>query len=793
MVTERPREASEVLVEDESSALHTRRPLDLVRLVIAVLLGAALIALASVSAETWDDLSQALFDFGEQLGALVGVIAVGSGFVQLLLYPAMLVVLLQRRWFRLAIELVAAVILAFTLSWLASELLLGSSVEGIVDAFEPFADPQRGDSPVPGSVAGIVAAFTATPLLIRRLRIAGYLALAGGLITGLLDAGTTVPGALLALLIGWAAGLVVRLVSGVRTFRPHGQQLAELLRKRGLEPTALREIGGGNPIRYEVHTETAGQLDLFVLDRHRQGTEFLTSLFRRLRLREELVPREALTFTGSVERRVLLTHAAVLAGIRTPHVVLALAAEPDAAVIAFEHIHGRPLDSLSGHEVSDAALDDLWRQMALLREVGIAHKALTGRRILVEGDQVWLTDFRNGEVAATRFALRGDLAQALVAAALAVSPERAVDSALRVLGRTVVGDAVPLLQPLALPRRTRQELSEHRGLLSQVRDRVVERAEPHVLEPAPIERFKPQTLVTGGAVLLALYLVTTQLADVDIVDVLREADWRWMLVALGATALSYVGATWALLGFVAQPVPYVRAFAAQIALGFVKLVMPTTVGSAAVNVRLLTKADVPAAAAAAGVAASQVAAVVITVPLLLVLGLLTGRAATAGLTPSTTALAVVALALLTAGAIVFFTPLRARARRAWTEFIEVGLPRLLDVLQSPVKLAQGVGGNLLTTFSLTLALDASVRAVGGEMSFAVLALVFLTGNTVGTAVPTPGGIGAVEVALTATLAAAGAPASVAAPAVLLFRLATFWLPILPGWFCWVRLQRAGAL
>jgi hypothetical protein len=29
--------------------------------------------------------------------------------------------------------------------------------------------------------------------------------------------------------------------------------------------------------------------------------------------------------------------------------------------------------------------------------------------------------------------------------------------------------------------------------------------------------------------------------------------------------------------------------------------------------------------------------------------------------------------------------------------------------------------------------------------------------------------------------------------VLLFRLVTFWLPVLPGWFCFNALQRRGAI
>jgi len=45
----------------------------------------------------------------------------------------------------------------------------------------------------------------------------------------------------------------------------------------------------------------------------------------------------------------------------------------------------------------------------------------------------------------------------------------------------------------------------------------------------------------------------------------------------------------------------------------------------------------------------------------------------------------------------------------------------------------------------------------------------------------PGGIGGVEAVLAAGLTAIGIPAHEAIPAVLLFRVATFWLPIPAGW------------
>lgn len=53
--------------------------------------------------------------------------------------------------------------------------------------------------------------------------------------------------------------------------------------------------------------------------------------------------------------------------------------------------------------------------------------------------------------------------------------------------------------------------------------------------------------------------------------------------------------------------------------------------------------------------------------------------------------------------------------------------------------------------------------------------------------------GAVEAALIAALTAFGLPAQVAVPAVFLFRLVTFWIPILPGWLALRHLERSGAL
>lgn len=62
-------------------------------------------------------------------------------------------------------------------------------------------------------------------------------------------------------------------------------------------------------------------------------------------------------------------------------------------------------------------------------------------------------------------------------------------------------------------------------------------------------------------------------------------------------------------------------------------------------------------------------------------------------------------------------------------------------------------------------------------------MLYLIGSSIGSAVPTPGGVGGVEAALIAVLTGAGVDRASAAAAVVVFRLITYWLPVLPGYIC----------
>ena len=400
----------------------------------------------------------------------------------------------------------------------------------------------------------------------------------------------------------------------------------------------------------------------------------------------------------------------------------------------------------------------------------------------------------DGDVAASDLQLRLDLIQLLAELALVTSPDRAADVAAEKLSSAELAAMAPLLQPVVLRRSTRMELRRHKDVLPGLRKRLLGTT-PGGEAPPPIqlERVRPRTLITLVAGVVAAYVLIGQLSRVSLGTTLKEADWRWGILVILLSVLTYVGATFELTGFVLERLNFVRTFLAQVAGSFVALVTPAAVGGVALNIRYLRKANVSPADAGSSVGVSQVIAFSLHMILLVIFAALARSAQKNSLRPPDWVW--IALAALVAVALVVVAIpagrrlLRSRLAPALSQVI----PRLLDIAQRPAKLAVGIGGALLLTAAYILCLDVSVLAFGGSVALASVAVVYLTGSAIGSAVPTPGGVGAVEAALSAGLTAAGMPGAKAIGAVLLFRLATFWLPVPIGWAAMNYLQRHDAL
>jgi uncharacterized membrane protein YbhN (UPF0104 family)/tRNA A-37 threonylcarbamoyl transferase component Bud32 len=608
---------------------------------------------------------------------------------------------------------------------------------------------------------------------------------------------------LLTLLTGYAIGMGVRYAAGSASQRPSARDIAVALstrrigrakHDRDLTVTAIRRVPEPRPAaagsrHYEVTTRDGMRLDAVVFDRDQQAAGTFYRLYRWIRVQGQVSRTAPLSLDRAVERRALLTYAAEDAGVPTPRLRTLVRVGPDAAVLAYDHCEGTTL-ARRNSGCTDKELGRVWDMVTRLHAHHVAHRGLTADRIMfAPAGRVMLLDPGDGDVAASDLQMRLDLAQLVAELALVVGPERAAQLAVeRVEGNELVA-VLALLQPVALVRSTRHALRRRRDVLPAVRKVLLEAVPDAEVVPVQLERIRPRALVTLVASVFAFYLLAGELAKASLGNALRAAHWNWALAALGLSVITYVGASLSVSGFVTEKLAFFRTVLVQLASSFVTLVTPAAVGGVALNVRYLQRRKIPTPAAVASVGVSQVVAFALHILLLVLFGAITGAADKSPIHPPTWSYFVVGGLVAVAGAALALPAGRRMVRARLSPTFGQVVPRLVEVAQRPAKLAEGIGGALLLSISYIFCLATCVAAFGDSVPIAKIGFVYLTGSALGSIIPTPGGLGAVEFALTAGLTAAGVPSGVAVSAVLLFRLLTFWLPVPLGYVALNFLER----
>jgi uncharacterized membrane protein YbhN (UPF0104 family) len=307
-------------------------------------------------------------------------------------------------------------------------------------------------------------------------------------------------------------------------------------------------------------------------------------------------------------------------------------------------------------------------------------------------------------------------------------------------------------------------------------------------------RYSLRSWVVGLLLLLGLVLVASQAPGQMLLDVVLRASSGWTAAAVAASALPVLAMSTALLAATPRPLPLGRTAVVQLATSFANALTPAGAGGVALNVRFLQRRGIPGAESVAVVGLVQLTSVITTITAMTLLLLGTGQvtATLLRLSPEGLALALAAAAAA-AAVLVVWPAARARAR-AWVLVpLREAWPRLRETLRSPARLVGLTASHLAVTGGLALTLYLCLRAFDVQLPLTGLLLALLAGSAVAAAAPVPGGVGAVEAATTGAVVAAGAPAALALPAVLLFRLLTFWLRVPLGWLCLVLLRRRGAV
>ncbi|MER5457480.1 lysylphosphatidylglycerol synthase domain-containing protein [Micromonospora sp. NPDC002389] len=598
------------------------------------------------------------------------------------------------------------------------------------------------------------------------------------------------------ILVGWLAMCLTLLVTGDVGPQMAAQTVRGVLRRRGFDVGRLIPIRGDSHGSQPWRADTADGRRLFVkiTGGAQRDADWAYKLYRRMRYRHVADAPPYLSPKQQSEHESNLTLLAERAGVRVPSVVCTATAADGSALLVQEFIDAVTLGDTVG-PVPLTVVTDAWNQVALLHQAGIAHRDLRAANMLVDRDYVHLVDLGFGIDDAPPDQKARDIVELMVALATRVAPAAVVDTAINRLGAHAVTDSAAFLQQPALTRAGRQALRHQHGLLNHLREEIRRRCPDRQRPPARVVRIGTRDVLLLIVLGLIVHLLLPQLGEVrTALHLITHAQPVAVVATLLGSALTYLLSAVVLRLAAANRVPLGEATLVQLAASFANRLAPGSLGGAALSLRYLHQKRLGTAGAATAVAVSRTAgalSVVALLPLLLPFARQPTRVLTHGATTALPLLIGALVALLILAAALAIPRIRHRGREMSRHVLAA-----LHTLTHHHRLPRLLGASLALTLTYGLCLYLALLATGRPFAITLIPpviLICVIGEGVASAAPTPGGLGATEAALVSGLLLYGIPLDTAVATVLIYRLATFWIPVPPGYLALRALSRRHVL
>ena len=778
-----------------------RHPTDAVRLAIAALTLLATTALALRHATEVRSVSVDLVDLVNQLPRWIRDVLLGITQLVAVAVPIVLVVVLARRPRLLATAVGAAVMAAG----------LMASLQGRLDDAVPNRVVLVTERPswLTGAAfpsGAYLAAFTAAIIVLGPVLARGWRRVAGvGLAIAVLSRVVTAVAVPLNLAVTLAVGSVVGsaalVLIGSPRRRASRRAVLEGLATAGFAAVKIEadEVGATHARTFRATAASGQQAFVKLLGRDERDAYLILRILKQLRVKDLDDVRPTWSPAQLVEHETLSVLLAARAGTVVPKVLAAGTTKGGDGLLALEVVPGTRIENLELDLLTDEVLDRIWAQVALLHGQGIAHRWLTAHHVLLtdatepDASTVTLVDFRWAARQAEPQVLAADIAMLVTSLALIVGAERSVDAAARALRTEQMVGALPLVQPLAMPEDVRDGIGAQKHVLPAVRSRLQAKAGGVPYQLADIERVSFQQIVAlAGGVVMVYSLLSFASSWSEISRALAAVS-LWSLPGLIALAVvPYVAGAATFASVVPQRLPFFEVVRLMVGQSFLNRFTPANSGGMALRIRYVQKRGGDLGGAAAAVGLTSVASGIAQVAILGLFAVWAGSSAGGirfSLPEASTAAVVLAGAAVITG-LVWLTPWGRRvvARRIETSMRQVW-STLRRLARQPARFVTLFATTFVSKLAMIAAFAESSRAVDISLSFPKLGLLYLTASSLASAAPTPGGVGAVEAALTVALTGAGIPVTDALSAVFLFRLVTYWLPVPFGWWSLRRLQR----
>ncbi|TFH20961.1 MAG: flippase-like domain-containing protein [Acidimicrobiales bacterium] len=769
-----------------------RHSVDGARLIVRLCLLGLVLFLTAVLPSALTNASADVVSFFARMPEPLRYALVGLAQLTILVVPIVIVGwLLVRRTRAATLLVIGAAVVGGTIMLLLTDWLERAAPPTAITDL-PSGSFVSASFPSAAYLAALVAgASAASPMMTTRWRRIAWSAVWVTVLVRLTTATQAPVNLFLTLALGSAIGSAALVIFGSPQRRPGAATLRAALAAGGFHIDELGDESVDRGARSYHGRAGTDAVDVVYLDRDDRDVELFARVVRSIRVRD--VDEQRISVRPRI-RAAQLTQSIMMAqraGARVQEVLAVAPTGTDSSIIVMgaASTAGTTLRQLTDDGVSDAALDDAWRQLGLLHRACMAHRSLTRDNVVVEDDLVTLLGLDTALLASSAESRDVDRAELLVSTALTVGVDRALDAAVRSVAADDLESTLPFVQRPALPARTREDAKKPKHLVDDLRSGLEGRLGVEQVELAELERVSFGKIVTWvGFAVLAFFVLTLVTNWSAISDAMAGIDWVWVIPAVIATLVGTVGGAMSLAGSVVRPIPLGDATVVMFGQSFLNRFTPMNAGGMAMRIRYLQKGGTDVAVSTAAVGLTSLASGVVQVAFIVFFFLWSSTDPTGdvdsggGGGPDLTLVFVFVGAILVAAIVLALTP---KFRRWLVALVKSTIEKVRhdfgELLRMPSKLSLLFGGQVIAKMSTILAFVWACRAFGIDLPFAELGALYLAANTVASTVPTPGGVGAIEAALVFVLTRAGVPDAEAWAATLLFRLINYWLPTIPGY------------
>ncbi len=581
------------------------------------------------------------------------------------------------------------------------------------------------------------------------------------------------------------AGLLLAIVGSPRGY-PDPNSVAAALSILGLDVSALEPAPyqTWGVIRFVGRDGDNEGVDIKVHGRDAVESRLVAKLWHTLWYRES---SRTLGYSRlqAVEHEALITLVANRAGVRVPQLAAVGSPTSEVALISFSGI-GIALPELDPIDLTDDLLIEAWAQVRVMQEGSLSNGSLDTSAVQVGPDGPIITDFALGSLSADESDQATDIVELLFSLAVLVGEERAVGTALQGLGRDRLVAALPYLQVPAVSPTTRRLTEKPKSLMSSLSSKVIEVTESEMPEPVKLRRVTARNLILAALLLLVAWAIIPLFTSVDYAEiwaVLEAADWPLLVLALIVGHTQFFPQATATMFAVQVKLPFWPLLTLQTASQFISLAIPSAAGRVAMNTAFLAKFGLPVPVALVQGSIDGFSGFLVQTAILILVVLFGDVDLGLEMDPADVPWLLIlgVVTLVAVGVVVAVLKIKTLRERVVPVVVQAW-GALKVVLHEPSRAFGLLGSNFVYWNVLGITLWLTLQAVGSGISYGSALFVAASTSLLAGFMPVPGGVGVAEATMTALLVTFGVDQSTAFAVTVAYRVITFYLPAIEGFF-----------